>query len=356
MAVVIEGNGDVGIEPLFQNRVPAEDAKAILKIIGEAGIEEVDPYPWPLPLRIAQPAVLPQGVSSNSPHLRRPIEFLIVNAIDRQPGVTLREKTLLREKKEISDAIGILQKVSGAKKTILAVSQDLSLQEDFVRSLSVNRVEIAKSPRKYPVALEPLLVQHLTGREMPQPEGDARAVGAVVVDVVTALQVLRAVRDGIPAVETTIQVFAPERGLDAIVRVRNGILLKEVLNHFSAVNGNTAKAVVGGPFLGYAQHSLEVPVTQRTDAVFLQEERELYSYANEPCINCGFCVRACPMGLQANEVGRFCEYGKFQAAEEIDLFHCIECGICAYVCPSKRPMLHLIRFGKRELSKQTASE
>jgi len=62
------------------------------------------------------------------------------------------------------------------------------------------------------------------------------------------------------------------------------------------------------------------------------------------------CVRHCPAQLLPNELSKYCEFNLFEEAKDKYLLHCIECGICAYVCPEKRPMLHLLRFGKRELS------
>jgi electron transport complex protein RnfC len=97
---------------------------------------------------------------------------------------------------------------------------------------------------------------------------------------------------------------------------------------------------------------MQVPITHEIDSIVLQSEGEIARYTNEPCINCGYCVRACPMGLLPNELSKHCEYGSFLAAERNDLHHCIECGICSYVCPAKRPMVHLMRFGKQQLSEQ----
>ena len=84
--------------------------------------------------------------------------------------------------------------------------------------------------------------------------------------------------------------------------------------------------------------------------MFFQTEADLTLFEDEPCINCGRCVQACPMRLFPNELSRACEYGRFEEAEGKDLTRCIECGICSYVCPVRRPMVHLMRFGKNELS------
>jgi len=270
--------------------------------------------------------------------------------MDRQPGVWLRSAALAAGEQGLVESIGILKRISSAGKAVLAVSKNQQLPDRLESVLSRTGVEVVRCPDKYPAALEPMLVQYVTGREIPQPLGDARAVGAVVVDVITALRLLETVRGGRAAVETAIQVSAPSQGLEVRVNVREGTLLEELLSHVSPLPESPAKAIVGGPFLGYAQHQLQVPITQKTDSVILQNGNELSHYANQPCINCGDCVRSCPMRLLPNELSKYCEYGDFHGAQKIDLFHCIECGICSYVCPARRPMVHLLRYGKQELS------
>ena len=281
--------------------------------------------------------------------------------MDRQPGVSVRARALVYRKKDLLDSILILQKLSGARKTVFAVYKDQEVPQDFERQLKKNWFQLVRCPQKYPIALEPVLVKYITGREVPQPSGDARSVGAVVVDVMTALRAHEAVRDGMPSIRTVLQVSALGKYLDMYVQVREGILLEDLLGQVrealmedllgevSPVGKKLAKVIVGGPFLGYTQQNLQVPITQETDAVIVQSKEELVHFENQPCVNCGYCVRSCPMGLMPNELGKFCEYGKFHAAENKDLFLCIECGICAYVCPVRRPMVHFMRFGKQQL-------
>jgi electron transport complex protein RnfC len=360
-SVLIESDGDDTIEKLFQNEGPGQDLQGILKVISEAGIREPDPYPWPLAWRIAQPSIAPQIAAPIAPDLRLPIESLIINGMDRQPGVSVRGRALVYRKKDLLDSILILQKLSGARKTVFAVYKDQAIPQDFERQLKKNWFEIARCPNKYPIALEPVLVRYITGREIPQPSGDARAVGAVVVDVMTALRAHEAVRDGMPSIRTVLQVSAFGKYLDMYVQVREGTLLEDLLEQvrrelmedllgeIPPLGKRLAKVIVGGPFLGYTQQHLQVPITQETDAVQVQSDQELTRFENAACVNCGYCVRACPMGLLPNELGKCCEYGRFHTAENKDLFVCIECGICAYVCPVKRPMVHLMRFGKQQL-------
>lgn len=351
LSVVIESNGS-GDEPerLFEEGRPPRAMQDQLRVISEAGIREADVYPWPLAVRIAQPALTPPVLFPFVPDLRRPLDFLILNAVDRQPGVWLRRCALEVLAEDILESLPILKALSGAEKTLLAVTGQQVLSESLDRGLRMAGVEVVRCPDRYPIALEPMLVQHLTGREIPQPSGDARAVGTAVLDVITAARTAQILREGIPPREILVQLSAPSQWIHSFVRMREGTLLQDVLEQFSPEPKNPVRVVCRGPFLGHALYDMEVPLSQETEAVLFQGEDDFTPYEDEPCINCGRCVQSCPMRLFPNELSRSCEYGRFMEAEENDLFRCIECGICAYVCPVRRPMVHLIRFGKHELS------
>ena len=351
LSVVIESNGESGntVRLYDEGRLP-QNTQTQLKLIAEAGIREADDFPWPLSVRIAQPALTPPILFPFVPDLRRPIDYLILNGMDRQPGVWVRSCALRTMEKEILEGVPILKALSGAEKTILVLPKGEVLSESLERGLRMAGVEVVYCPDQYPNALEPVLVKNLTGREIPQPGGDARTVGTVVVDVITIGTVARTVFNGVPPVDVLVQVSAPSQWIHSFIRVREGTLLKDALEHISAVPKNPGRVITRGPFLGHAMYDMNVPLLQQTEAVIFQGPDDFTPYQNEPCINCGLCVRSCPMRLFPNELSRECEYGRFEEAEGKDLFRCIECGICSFVCPVRRPMIHLIRFGKSELS------
>ena len=81
---------------------------------------------------------------------------------------------------------------------------------------------------------------------------------------------------------------------------------------------------------------------------------EIIEFSDEPCINCGGCVDACPVNLQVQMIGRYAEFGFFDRAEDQGLFYCIECGLCASICTARRPLVQLIRLAKSECKKKQA--
>ena len=77
-------------------------------------------------------------------------------------------------------------------------------------------------------------------------------------------------------------------------------------------------------------------------------------WESHACIRCGRCIDSCPYGLNPSELSITCEAKEFALALENNVMECKECGCCTYVCPAKRPIVHLIKFAKAEIAKQTA--
>ena len=269
--------------------------------------------------------------------------------MDRQHGAYVRSTILGQQENDLLESIPLLQKLSSAQRCVLVVTGEQALSGDFQQKLSALGVELIRCPNKYPLALEPLVAQFVTKKEVPQPANDTRMIGTAVLDVTVAINILVSVRTGQPPRESIVQIDAPSAGVSRLVRVPIGMLMEDLVDSLPELPAKPAKVIVGGLFLGHAQFNFTVPINQEVDVITLQSADELRRFADEPCFNCGYCVRHCPMQLLPNELGKYCEYGKFDDAERNFLFHCIECGVCAYVCPAKRPMVQLLRFGKQEL-------
>jgi electron transport complex protein RnfC len=105
---------------------------------------------------------------------------------------------------------------------------------------------------------------------------------------------------------------------------------------------------MGGPMMGVAQTDLETPVIKTTTGLFAYDKvtPALNSY---PCINCGYCVKACPAQLVPSRIAESVKHNKIDTAVDWNILDCIECGACAYICPAKINLVHYIRLGKYNL-------
>jgi electron transport complex protein RnfC len=280
----------------------------------------------------------------------KPVDTVIINGIDAEPGMAAKGAVLTKYSSEIADGIRILQKLIGSAQMVLAVSSNGSVSSSLSGELAGLGVQVFRGKDKYPLGLNPILIKCVTGQEIPLPDGNELDIGVAVVDAVTLVHLVEAVRDLKPQVEKVVSISGA--GITAVqnFRVRLGTLVQDLIEQQTGLQGEPVKVIAGGAMTGVALLSTDIPVSKETDALIFQTATEAKSFSPDACINCGLCVRHCPSRLLPNELSKYCEFSMFEEAGDKFLFHCIECGICAYVCPEKRPMLHLMRYGKRELS------
>ena len=125
-----------------------------------------------------------------------------------------------------------------------------------------------------------------------------------------------------------------------------GTRISDIVNYLGGVKETTEKIVVGGPMMGFAVSSLDVPVTKTTSSVLFLTAQEIDTRPHSQCIRCGWCLDACPMGLEPKEIGVYVEANRAEDTSQFGVFDCFECGSCAYICPAKRPLVQFIRLAK----------
>ena len=106
-----------------------------------------------------------------------------------------------------------------------------------------------------------------------------------------------------------------------------------------------AKAISGGPMMGFALYDLHIPCTKTTSSLLFLE-RDAVSEAKQiqtACINCGRCVSVCPGHVVPARLATLAEHGDMAGFEKMDGMECCECGCCSYICPAKRPLTQSIK-------------
>lgn len=352
LSVIVESDGnDSWLEEIRTDEgFSDKEAVQLLTDLKAGGVVEIGPPSMPLHAKFAKPEPSKEYQFLVGIPPAKPLDTVIINAIDAEPGMAAKGAVLTKYSSEIADGIRLLQKLIGPAQMVLAVGSNGSVDSPLSGELAGLGVQVFRGKDKYPLGLNPILIKCVTGREIPLPDGNEQDIGVAVVDAVTLLHVVEAVRDLKPQVEKVVSVSGA--GITAVknFRVRIGTLVQDLIEQLAGLTGEPVKVIAGGAMTGVALFSTAIPVTKETDALIFQTAAEAKSFSSDPCINCGLCVRHCPSRLLPNELSKYCEFSMFEEAGEKFLFHCIECGICAYVCPEKRPMLHLMRYGKRELS------
>ena len=172
-------------------------------------------------------------------------------------------------------------------------------------------------------------------------------VGVVVNNVGTAVAIYEALNYKKPLIERIVTISGNGVREPKNLRVRVGTSFEEVLALCGGITGEGETEVLnGGPMMGIAQSTLNVPVVKGTSGITVIASGKIKPEKYDPCIKCASCVSVCPMGLMPYRLG---DYGLKQMLDNFKDFDgqsCIECGCCSYVCPSKRPLLQWIRMGK----------
>jgi len=212
-------------------------------------------------------------------------------------------------------------------------------------------VKIIPLKVRYPQGSEKHLINAISGREVPSGGLPADA-GCVVQNVGTAAACADAVLRGLPLIERIVTVTGEIVCRPGNWRLRIGTPLIEAIRLAGGVKEEPGKILFGGPMMGFAQRSLEVPVAKNTSGILLLSHEVALRHRSGSCIRCGRCLQGCPMHLSPCLLATAIENGRWDLAKQNNVMDCIECGACAYVCPAHRPLVQLMRSAKLELRKR----
>jgi electron transport complex protein RnfC len=93
-----------------------------------------------------------------------------------------------------------------------------------------------------------------------------------------------------------------------------------------------------------------IPIVKGASGILAFNAAEAFVPEAGPCIRCGNCTKACPMGLLPLEMAARIRVGDLEGAGKFELQDCISCGCCAYVCPSHIPLVQYFSHAKGELT------
>ncbi len=292
-----------------------------------------------------------------SPPPNAKIDTLVLNGAECEPYLTTDHRLMLEYPEKIIEGAKIILKILGIKQGIIGIelnkpdaintmnkaAQQLAGKDDDV--IKVQGMDV-----KYPQGSEKQLIYSLTKRSVPG-GGLPFDVGVIVQNISTTLAVFEAATMQKPVYEKVATFSGRALHRQANLQIKVGTLLSDVVNYLGGAK-DVVKIVSGGPMMGFAISSLDVPVTKTTSGVLFLNSSETDLGEFGPCIHCGWCMEACPMGLSPKEVALYVEAGRGHLTEKFGIFDCFECGCCAYVCPAKRPLVQFARLAKIAIKKR----
>ena len=343
MAVYVDVEGDEWEESIDRSTKleklsehPELDSKVIIEKIKNAGIVGMGGATFPCHVKLCPPP----GCKA---------ECVIINAVECEPYLTADHSLMLEHAEEILEGVEIIMKAVGVDKGYVGIENNkhdaiaiMTEKAQFHPSFTIVPLKV-----KYPQGGEKQLIDAVIGRQVPAPPAIPIHVGAVVQNVGTAFAIYQAVMKNKPLIDRVITVTGKSVKNPSNLLARLGTPSSQLIDECGGLPEDTGKIIGGGPMMGKALISLEVPMTKGSSGLLIMNEKEARRAEPDPCIRCAKCVSACPMGLEPYLLATVSSQHDWERAESNDVVSCIECGSCQFTCPSHRYLLDNIRLGKQ---------
>lgn len=343
-AVYIAVEGDEWMENIDKKDVVRKEITTkredIIQKIADAGIVGLGGACFPTHVKLSPP-----------PNTKA--ELLLINAVECEPYLTCDHQLMLEKAEEIIVGIQILMTVLQVNKAIIGIENNkkdaISLLQKITSSYST--IEVCPLAMCYPQGGEKQLIEAITKKQVPSGQLPIN-IGIVVQNVATTYAIYEAVQKNKPLIERVITVTGKKVAKPGNFLVRIGTPLRVPLDMAGGMPEDTGKIIGGGPMMGRAFMSADVPVTKRSAGLLVMPTLESARKEMQNCIRCAKCVTACPMGLEPYLLMSQAEKSMWKEMEETYITDCIECGCCLFSCPSNRPLLDYLRMGKSTVLEQ----
>jgi electron transport complex protein RnfC len=342
-AVFIDVAGDNWEEHIKRDNILDKEIRLegaeILNRIAEAGIVGLGGATFPSHVKLS----VPRGKKA---------ECLIINGVECEPYLT-SDHALMHEKgEEIMVGIQLLKKALNVNIAHVGIENNKPDAITLFQHLASHYEGIIIHPLKvkYPQGGEKQLIKAIVGREVPS-GGLPVDVGVVAFNVGTVFAVYEAVQKNKPLIERIVTVTGKNVKQPANFKVRIGTKIASLIEAVGGVPDNAGKVIMGGPMMGKALGSTEVPVVKGTSGILILPDNESNRLSVQPCIRCAKCLSVCPMGLEPYLLMPLSQQNNFDRLEVEHVMDCMDCGSCSYICPASRPLLDFIRLGKSNVGK-----
>lgn len=342
LAVFIDVEGDEWEENIDRSTnlvrledCPSLDGPAIVEKIKQAGIVGMGGATFPTHVKLCPPPG------------QKP-ECVIINAVECEPYLTADHSLMLEKADEILVGVTLIMKAVGVERGYIGIENNKpdAIQLMTEKARIYPGIEVVPLKVQYPQGGEKQLIDAVIDRQVPAPPAIPINVGAVVQNVGTAFAVYEAVMKNKPLISRVITVTGKSVQQPSNLLARLGTSFTQLMDECGGLPTDTGKIIGGGPMMGKALLSLDIPMTKGSSGLLIMNQTEARRAEVEPCIRCAKCVSACPMGLEPYLLAKISVQQEWNEAEREFITSCIECGSCSFTCPSNRPLLDNIRMGK----------
>lgn len=274
-------------------------------------------------------------------------EYLVINGVECEPYLTSDHRVMMEKGQEVIVGTKILMKALNVTKAIIGIENNKPDAINHLTELTKGEEGIRVVPLKvqYPQGGEKQLIKAVLNREVPSGKLPIE-VGCVVQNIGTAYAAYEAVQKNKPLFERVVTVTGKSVKKPSNLLARIGTPVQDLLAVAEGLPESTGKVINGGPMMGKAITTLDVPIVKGSSGILIMDDGESNRKPESACIRCSKCTTVCPMGLEPYLLSKASKLGNYEMAEKEMLMDCIECGSCQFTCPASIPLLDYLRLGK----------
>ena len=329
---------DPSIKP-FGKKLSETTPEEIIEVVKEAGIVGMGGAGFPSHAKIASAV----GKATT----------IIVNCCECEPFLTCNYRLMIERPTEIVNGAKIVMRALGTARVIIAIEDNKPLAIKKMEKLAEQNpsISVVSLKTKYPQGDERRLIYALTGKELPRGKLPAD-LGCVIFNAETLSAIYNAFAKGLPSIYRTVTVDGNCVASPSNVLVPIGARVGDVVDFCGGLSFLPDKLINGGPMMGNAMWSADLPVTKTTSGLLIFSEEFTDMREETNCIRCGRCIRACPSGLAPCYMAAAIKIKNYEEAEKFNVMNCVECGSCAFGCPAAIPLVQYFKLAKSEINKK----
>lgn len=352
--LVVNGNNDecIIIENDRENETVSDfgkdrgldslSAEDIVDIIKKAGIVGLGGAGFPTGVKV-------------SPKNANNIDTVIINGSECEPYLTSDYRLMLERNEEIIKGIKAVLKALPNAKAVIGIENNkpeaIKILDE--KTSGEDKISVCPLKTKYPQGGERQLIYAITGRKINSKMLPADK-GCIVLNTASCYAIYEAVYKNMPLIHKVMTITGEAVHSPCNVDVPLGVSHSYVLEKCGGAKDDVVKFISGGPMMGMAMSSLDVPVVKTSSSILAFSKDDVAALPQSACIHCGRCVKACPQILVPQMMAKAVRGQNMDRFDELGGMECIECGCCTYVCPAKIPLTQMFKLGKAELRSMRA--